>query len=77
MWQKIKDAIFGKVIIQKVVAKFVKHGITALVGLVAAHPVLNDAGISIDYSKLETWSVIALTGLAGSAWNFIEHRVKK
>lgn len=77
MLDKIKAFLFQGVIIKKVVGKFVKHAIGGLIGLIAAHPVINDIGITIDWGKLESWAIVALTGLFGAAWNYVEHRVVK
>lgn len=74
---KIKDWLFQGVIVRKVVGKFVKHAIGGLAALVAAHPAIQDAGITIDWTQLETWAVPALTGLFGAGWNYIEHRFIK
>lgn len=77
MIQKIKDWLFQGVIVQKVIGKFVKHAIGGLVAVVAAHPVIAQAGVTIDWAKLETWAIPVLTGLFGSAWNYVEHRFVK
>lgn len=77
MLQKIKDFLLGKVILQKVLGKFIKHGITALAALMVSKPYLAEAGVTIDYTKLESWALVAASGLAGAAWNFLDHRFRK
>lgn len=74
---KIKDWLLQGVILRKVIGKFVKHGVTALAALIASKPFLADAGIAIDWSKFESWATVALGGLAGAAWNYVEHRFVK
>lgn len=71
------EKLLGPVILKKVVGKFAKHAVTALAGMLASKPILSDVGVTIDYTKLETWAVVAVGGLAGSAWNFIQHRFFK
>jgi hypothetical protein len=77
MIDKIKMWLLGDVILKKVALKFAKHGITTLAGLVAAKPAIADAGVTIDFTKLESWAVVAIGGLAGSVWNYIQHRFFK
>lgn len=77
MLDKIKTFLFQGVILRKVVGKFVKHAIGGVAGLVAAHPVINDIGITIDWKQLEAYAIPALVGLFGAGWNYIEHRFVK
>lgn len=77
MIDKIKAWFFEGVILRKVVGKFVKHGITVLAGLLASKPFLKEAGVTIDWTQLEAWATVAIGGLAGAAWNYIEHRFVK
>jgi len=71
------EKIFGPVILKKVVGKLAKHAVTTLAGLLASKPILENTGVIIDYTQLETWAAVAFGGLAGSLWNFIQHRFKK
>ena len=68
--------MFGKVILKKVAGKFAKHATGALIALLAAQPMIAEAGIEIDFAKLEAWLAVAIAGLFGAAFNFIEHRLK-
>lgn len=77
MISKIKNWLIGKVILKKVLGKFVKHGIGTLLGIAGVQQFLVDTGIQIDLAKLESWAIVAIGGLFGALWNFIEHRVKK
>ena len=80
MISKIKDWIFGKVILKKVLGKFAKHGAGALIGVLSSPvvaPWLNNLGITVDETQLTAGLMVVLTGLFGAAWNFIEHRIKK
>lgn len=77
MIDKIKKWFFEGVIMKKVAGKFVKHVVGLLVAFVATLPFIADAGIEIDWKQFEAWAVVALTGLFGAAWNYIEHRFVK
>ena len=77
MINKIKDWFFKGVILKKVAGKFVKHAVGALAALAASHSIVDDMGITIDWGQFETWAIVALAGVFGSAWNFIEHRFSK
>jgi len=81
MIEKLKKWILGSVIMKKVIAKFAKHGAGVVVGLMSApwflakvQPILDQIGVTINAGQLETGMVVILTGLFGSAWNFVEHR---
>lgn len=81
MITKIKDWIFGKVIVSKVIGKFVKHASGALVGLLFGDkiPLLKPAleAAQLTEVQVEAGLIVILTGIFGAAWNFIEHRMKK
>ena len=80
MLTKIKNWLIGKVILKKVLGKFLKHAAGALVGLLsspAVAPWLEQLGVSIDEAQLTAGLMVVLTGLFGAIWNFIEHRIKK
>lgn len=79
MLTKIRDWLIGKVILKKVLGKFVKHAAGALVGVLsspAVAPWLHNLGITVDETQLTAGLMVVLTGLFGAAWNFIEHRIK-
>lgn len=66
-----------QVLISKVIAKGVKAAVQALVGLLIAKdlvPKLTDAGVNIDFTKLESWLLVVATGLVGSLWNWLKKR---
>ena len=72
----LRKLVFGKVIMKKVVGKFVKHATGALIALFASNPILAEAGINIDFAKFEAWLAVVVAGLFGAAFNFLEHRLK-
>jgi|WetSurMetagenome_2_1015567.scaffolds.fasta_scaffold169932_2 hypothetical protein len=81
MFTKLKAWFIGDVIVKKVILKIAKHGTTALVGLLNSGwvanvliPILNQLGISIDYTQFQAGLVVLLTGLLGGLWNYLEHR---
>ena len=72
VFQKVED-----VLISKVIAKGAKAAIQALLALLAAKEImskLGDAGVTVDFTKLETWLIAIGTGLAASLWNWIKKR---
>ena len=82
MFTKIKQWILGKVIGKKVVGKLVKHATGALVGLIFGskvapyvQPVFE--AMELTQGELEAGLIVALTGLFGAAWNYVEHRFIK
>jgi len=80
MIDKIKQWIFGKVILKKVIGKLAKHATGAFVGLLASPavaPWITKLGITIDPDKLEAGLIVVLVGLFGALWNYIEHRFIK
>jgi hypothetical protein len=80
MFTKIKEWIIGKVIMKKVLGKFVKHAAGALVGLLsspAVAPWLEQLGVSVDESQLTAGLMVILTGLFGAIFNYVEHRFIK
>jgi len=77
MFSKLKSWIIGRVIIKKVAGKFAKHATGALIALFAAMPMLQESGIEIDFAQFEAWAAVAIAGLFGAAFNFIEHRFIK
>lgn len=80
MFQKLKDMIIGNVIMKKVAAKFAKHAVGALIGLLSSGKIATivaQFGLQIDYTQLEAGLVIAITGAFGAIWNYIDHRFVK
>ena len=91
MLTKIKNWLIGKVIVKKVLGKWVKHAATALSGIIAgamsapwfathAAPVVEQIPQLKELlapNNLEAALIIILTGLAGATWNFVEHRFFK
>ena len=80
MLAKIKEWLFGKVIMQKVAGKFAKHAAGALVGLLSSPAVakwVEALGVTVDETQLAAGLMVVLTGLFGAAWNFVEHRFIK
>ena len=72
IFQKIED-----VLISKVIAKGVKAGIQALLGMAVMGKVIPgaaDAGVTIDFTKLETYLIAIGTGLVASLWNWVKKR---
>jgi len=76
MFAKIKSWLFGKVILRKVLGKFIKHGVGVIAGLEVVQRFTGEAGITVDWSKFESWLIVIGGGLFGAAFNFIEHRAK-
>ena len=74
---KLWNKLVGQVIIRKVIGKFLKHGVTALAAYLGSKPVMDQLGISIDWTTFEGGALVILTGLGGAAWNFLEHRFFK
>jgi len=77
MLTKLKNWLIGSVIMKKVIGKLAKHASMALVGLLSAPtvaPWLAKLGIGVDVATLETALVVAITGLLGAAYNYIQHR---
>lgn len=74
---KIYEWIFEGVIVKKVLGKFVKHFIGVLVAIIAANPMVKEAGVIIDWAQFEVWLVATLGGLFGAAFNYIQHRFIK
>ena len=81
------DILIGKVIVSKVLAKVVKHGATALAGLIVGAmsspwfienvaPVTDAMGIEVSEKGLEAGLVIVLSGIAGAILNYVKHRSK-
>jgi len=91
MLTKIKNWIIGKVIVKKVMGKWVKHASTALTGLIlgvmsapwfVSHvaPVMEKIPQLKDLftqDKLEAALFVIITGVGGALWNYIEHRFIK
>lgn len=77
MFAKIKEWLFGKVILKKVIGKFVKGGLSTLAGLAGVSQFLTEAGIVVDWTKLETYLVAVIGGGIPAVINFFKHRVKK
>ena len=80
MLTKIKQWLIGKVIIKKVLGKFVKHAAGALVAILSGPqvaPWLDKLGVSVDETQLAAGLIVVLTGLFGAVWNFVEHRFFK
>lgn len=91
MITKLKQWILGKVIVKKVMGKWVKHAAGALTGLIlgvmsapwfATHvsPVVEQIPqlkslLSAD--GIESALMIILTGVFGAVWNYVEHRFVK
>lgn len=89
---KIKSFIFGRVILKKVMMKWVKHAtgylVAFMVGVQSAPWFITHAQPLVDQSPrlqellskggLEEVIGVVIAGLFGAAFNFIEHRwVKK
>jgi len=77
---KIKNWIFGNVIMKKVAAKFAKHATGIIIGLISSGKVaaiLTSLGITIDPGQLETGTLVFITAAFGAIWNFVEHRFVK
>lgn len=62
-----------QVLIDKVIAKGVKATVQAILGM-AILDKLEPAGVTIDFTKLETWLIAVGTGLVASLWNWIKKR---
>ena len=80
MISKIKMWILGSVIMKKVIGKFAKHMVGAVLGILASPhvaPYLDKLGITVDSISMEAGLTIILIGFMGAAWNFIEHRFFK
>ena len=83
MLTKIKSWLLGKVLMSKVVGKFVKHASAVVSGLIFGPKLEPILGPALDAMKLtpeqvEVGLIVAMTGLFGAAWNFVEHRwIKK
>jgi hypothetical protein len=72
------------VIVTKVLGKFAKHATGAVIGFLTGPwfakvvaPILNQVGISIDFSKFEEGMTVLLIGAFGALWNYIQHRFFK
>lgn len=74
MISKIKEWLFGKVILSKVIGKFVKGGIATLAGMAGVTQFLADSGVTVDWTKLESYLIAVIGGLIPAIWNFIQHR---
>lgn len=77
---KLKDKIIGGVIMRKVAAKFAKHAVGALIGLLSSGKIASaiaQFGLEIDYTQLEAGLVVAITGAFGALWNYVDHRFVK
>ena len=91
MLTKIKNWLIGKVIVKKVLGKWVKHASGAMSGLIlglktapwfVAHvaPVVEKIPQLKDLlsqDNLEAALVVILTGVFGAGWNYVEHRFLK
>ena len=80
MLGKIKEWIFGTVILKKVFGKFAKHATGALIGLLTsgkAAEVVSSLGITFEADTMEAGMIVFMTAAFGAIWNFVEHRVKK
>lgn len=80
MFDKLKQMVIGNVIMKKVAAKFAKHAVGALIGLLTsgkAAEIIAQFGLNIDYTQLEAGLVVAMTGAFGALYNFIDHRFVK
>lgn len=79
-WEEWKSKIIGGVIMRKVAAKFAKHAVGALIGLLSSEKIASaiaQFGFQIDYTQLETGLMIAMTGAFGAIWNYVDHRFIK
>ena len=74
MLAKIKEWLFGKVILQKVIGKFVKGALSTLAGMAGVTEVMTQAGVSIDWARMETYLIAIIGGLIPTLINFLKHR---
>jgi len=77
---KLKSWIIGNVIMKKVAAKFAKHAVGVIIGLVSGGKVaviLTSLGIAIDPTQLEAGAIVFITGAFGAIFNYVEHRFIK
>jgi len=91
MISKIKNWLIGKVIVKKVLGKWVKHASGALSGLIlgamsgpwfVSHvsPIIENIPQLKDLftpTNLEGALIVVLTGLFGAIFNYVEHRFIK
>ena len=80
LFSKIKNWLFGKVIMTKVFGKFAKHTTGVIIAFLSGPqiaPWIEKFGISFDSTTMEAGLIAVLTGLFGAAFNFIEHRFIK
>jgi len=82
MFDKIMQWIFGKVAPKKVIGKLAKHATGAIIGLLFGgqiapyvKPIFDSMNLS--QGQVEAGMTVALIGIFGAAWNYIEHRFIK